>query len=269
MAGLLDVGNNVVNASGNLISDYFARRWQEKMWDRQNEYNLPVNQRKRLEDAGINPNLAFGSSASAMGTSVPSSPATHPVHSNLGEFSLRARQIKAEIEQQNANTRRMDEETQRLELANVVFDSLLQDTIETRRGEMYIDRLMQAWTEDHGKEKWDAELSGLQLHNDLLTVQKLYDQARTLHTQASYNRLLQEYEHLRNKYQFEDYYYLDHQNPYETSTAMGFFRMLMGTIGNFLDIDPYDISTPLPVKADQDFVNRLKRRHKKLEGGVE
>lgn len=30
-------------------------------WNRQNEYNLPDNQMKRLKDAGLNPNLVYGS----------------------------------------------------------------------------------------------------------------------------------------------------------------------------------------------------------------
>ena len=42
-----------------------SRMWQEEMWHKQNEYDSPVNQRARLEEAGINPNLAFGSAASA------------------------------------------------------------------------------------------------------------------------------------------------------------------------------------------------------------
>lgn len=35
--------------------------WQEKMWNMNNEYNSPINQVKRLEEGGLNPNLAYGS----------------------------------------------------------------------------------------------------------------------------------------------------------------------------------------------------------------
>lgn len=34
--------------------------WQEKMWHLNNEYNSPINQVKRLEEGGLNPNLAYG-----------------------------------------------------------------------------------------------------------------------------------------------------------------------------------------------------------------
>lgn len=37
-----------------------ARRWQEKMWNLQNAYNAPIEQRKRMEAAGFNPNLIYG-----------------------------------------------------------------------------------------------------------------------------------------------------------------------------------------------------------------
>lgn len=33
---------------------------QVKMWNMQNEYNKPINQMKRLEEAGLNPNLMYG-----------------------------------------------------------------------------------------------------------------------------------------------------------------------------------------------------------------
>lgn len=42
-----------------------AREWDLEMWNRQNQYNLPANQIKRLRDAGLNPNLAYGSGSVA------------------------------------------------------------------------------------------------------------------------------------------------------------------------------------------------------------
>lgn len=42
-----------------------AQAWQEKMWYRQNEYNLPYNQRQRLEAGGFNPHLMYGTGSLA------------------------------------------------------------------------------------------------------------------------------------------------------------------------------------------------------------
>ena len=40
------------------------RKFQQKMFDKTNAYNTPLEQRKRLEAAGLNPNLIYGSSPS-------------------------------------------------------------------------------------------------------------------------------------------------------------------------------------------------------------
>lgn len=37
------------------------RKWQEQMWERTNAYNHPTQQMNRLREAGLNPNLVYGS----------------------------------------------------------------------------------------------------------------------------------------------------------------------------------------------------------------
>lgn len=39
---------------------YRQREWALEDWNRQNEYNLPINQRQRMIDAKINPALLYG-----------------------------------------------------------------------------------------------------------------------------------------------------------------------------------------------------------------
>lgn len=46
------------------------REFSEKMWHAQNDYNNPINQRARLEAAGLNPHLIYGSNSSG-GVSAP------------------------------------------------------------------------------------------------------------------------------------------------------------------------------------------------------
>lgn len=68
----------------------YQNEWNEKMWHMQNEYNLPKNQMARYLDAGLNPNLIYGSGSASAGnsTSVPTAANMHveplPVP-NLGE----------------------------------------------------------------------------------------------------------------------------------------------------------------------------------------
>nr|QJB20957.1 MAG: DNA pilot protein [Microvirus sp.] len=56
----LGVVGDLINANINANSAETAKDYQIGMWKMQNEYNLPINQRKRLTDAGFNPNLVYG-----------------------------------------------------------------------------------------------------------------------------------------------------------------------------------------------------------------
>lgn len=47
--------------------------WQEKMWNQNNAYNTPLEQRKRLEEAGINPYLALSNMSTGEATMATSS----------------------------------------------------------------------------------------------------------------------------------------------------------------------------------------------------
>lgn len=86
------VGGALISAGANVISNIganrAARKWNEKMyaqqkadnlemWNMQNAYNDPVQQMARLEKAGLNPNLVYGTGAVANQTG--SAPATGDV----------------------------------------------------------------------------------------------------------------------------------------------------------------------------------------------
>lgn len=81
--------------SANASMDRETRAWQENMWYKNNEYNTPVNQRKRLEEAGINPALAFQNGNTGVASSAPSAVNHTPAdYSALGAgFSQAAMQL--------------------------------------------------------------------------------------------------------------------------------------------------------------------------------
>lgn len=97
------------------------RDWQESMWNRQNEYNTPANQRKLAEEAGYNPYLlgaqSLNSGAGSAGAPAMSG-APNPAHVNpvnpLGVVSdtvssllpviQQQQQIEANVEEQHAKT---------------------------------------------------------------------------------------------------------------------------------------------------------------------
>lgn len=73
---------NQKNREYNLMLAQMQNDWSQDQWERENDYNLPINQRKRLEDAGLNPDLMYGNggiqnigaSSPSMTSGAPSSP---------------------------------------------------------------------------------------------------------------------------------------------------------------------------------------------------
>lgn len=60
-----------VNTAGSLIGGLFGQSQSQKAWRRQAEYNSPKNQMARLKEAGLNPNLVYGSGSVANTQSQP------------------------------------------------------------------------------------------------------------------------------------------------------------------------------------------------------
>lgn len=218
----------------------------EEYWKRfnvQNEYNSPVEQRKRLEAAGINPNLAFGSSASSGMASSPSSPSFPSPSGNrkaninfdLWQMHLQKKQVEADIRARDANTRREDEMTEQLKMNNQILGSLLQDKIATAQGDMYVQRIEQAWKEDHLRELLDAGLTQKEVQNDLTRFQKVYFESLKTRTDQSYENLKQEYNHLKSKYGFEDWFYNQRMHPPHGGSLIDSANAVYGIFTGFLE----------------------------------
>lgn len=65
-SGIISNAANRTQSSRAFARDIHAWHWQNQrddfLWNRQNEYNSPSAQMKRLKEAGLNPNLIYGSS---------------------------------------------------------------------------------------------------------------------------------------------------------------------------------------------------------------
>ena len=150
-----NLGGSFVSAGsgllGSIISGVYnrkrsreAQQWSEQMWQKQNQYNLPVNQMKRLQEAGINPNLAFGSAASAMGTNVPGVPHyseapdyAAPIQRGVSEYFSRKFEkmsLLKQIEFQNEQIRKM-------QMENDTTSLLLDDYRAMKRSEYALGKL--------------------------------------------------------------------------------------------------------------------------------
>ena len=98
MSGLALLGSaglGVMNAVANQALNEEQRLWQEEMWKKNNEYNTPVNQMKRLRAAGINPHFAI--SGGSLGTGTSSSPVS-PTSPTPYDFSPISEGINRSIE---------------------------------------------------------------------------------------------------------------------------------------------------------------------------
>lgn len=57
--------------AANLELAKYQNDWNLQQWNRENEYNSPLEQMKRLEAAGLNPNLVYGNGATTLSASSP------------------------------------------------------------------------------------------------------------------------------------------------------------------------------------------------------
>lgn len=251
----VQAGSGILGSILNARQARKSREWQEKMWHLQNEYNLPVNQVARLKDAGINPNLAFGSAASTMSANIPSSPARAQFDDfGIGaaartyfQYKLEKQNVLAEIRARNAATRQQ-------ELQNDFMSAVLQDKIMASLWGFRADAAKGRWFSGHNDEWYGAEYDLKTFRRDLMKAETSLAEARRDLTRKNYDRAVQDYNHLVNKYSYEDAYYKRGLNPYETSTLAGALRSGFGLAGHLFS-DPGSVGADFsllidPIKSD-------------------
>ena len=114
ITGVGSLASSVFNASSQKKENQKNRDFQREMWNANNEYNKPINQMSRLEEAGINPHLAY---ANGQPMNVSNAPANTPnqeapkMHMDFGAM-LQALRTKAEIDNINADTVQKGAQTQ-------------------------------------------------------------------------------------------------------------------------------------------------------------
>lgn len=138
-----NVGGQIFGNRANKRESELAYRRQISMWNRTNEYNSPSEQMKRLQAAGLNPNLVYGT-GSVGNISSPGPkyepPQIRPIVPDLGGVALQAlqmQQAKANIEQVQAQTQYTKMRTQ-----TEGFNQGL-TTIKTKTGEQQLDQMKQ------------------------------------------------------------------------------------------------------------------------------
>lgn len=133
-AALIGAGASALTAGGSaLVAGKMNKRavaFQREMWEKQgqreleywhmqNQYNLPIEQMKRLKDAGLNPNLVYGSGADAQAAplraggapNMPSQMSEAIDFSSIAQMALATKQIQANIDRTQAETDRIRQGT--------------------------------------------------------------------------------------------------------------------------------------------------------------
>lgn len=154
-------------------------KWQNDVnisnWQMQNEYNLPQNQMARLQAAGLNPNLVYGSGTSTTastpaGVSQPSSPALRNWDSILNHAlgsipSLLDQALKvAQIDKVSQETSNLSSYQRNL---NLEGDLKELDMIARRYGNAKSQYEAEIW-----KSYWDNKIIGMRADNELKDAQR-------------------------------------------------------------------------------------------------
>lgn len=168
----------------------YQNQWNLNMWNKQNEYNSPIAQRKRLEDAGLNP-IFYGldgtGNAGAL-TSAPFTAVNGAPMSNSGQFlgqgisnaALQAAQV-ANIEAQTENIKANTEGTT---LQNEITNATKGDTISTAHFTMQVTEANVALIKNNAKQvehqinEIDKHVEQMQKQIEALTQSMTYEQLR-------------------------------------------------------------------------------------------
>lgn len=112
--GIGSVAASLITSSKNVQLAREQREWDYKMWMRNNEYNSPANQVKRLRDAGLNPGISMmngvidsGLSSQSAGGQSPAQVDYNPLAEGLRQSTdlFQNNQVrKAEVRSLDANT---------------------------------------------------------------------------------------------------------------------------------------------------------------------
>lgn len=117
-SGVSTAGSMFGSLTGNRSTRELSReirKWNLEQWHRQNEYNTPTNQLKRMREAGLNPQLMYGQGSPGNADAVRSVGAPRMSGIDIGDpigtfYDLKAksaqvRNIEADAEMNEANAR--------------------------------------------------------------------------------------------------------------------------------------------------------------------
>ena len=180
-AGLGVVGNFIGNKQAehnqhqqnefNAAEAQKTRDWQEMMWNKNNEYNTPLAQVNRIQEAGLNPNLVYGNgtmqnvspmaSSGAQASSTPFNDSIAARHAQ--NFDAIMRGLQTAITMQELKNKKLE--------GNNIESNTNKNNAEAKESQQRTDNL--ATENKFNLETFDARKIGIELQNQLSEQQRL------------------------------------------------------------------------------------------------
>ncbi|WGL31370.1 DNA pilot protein [Dipodfec virus UOA04_Rod_991] len=189
LGGLFGMTSQSSANAQNMELAQYQNEWNEKMWHMQNEYNTPKNQMARYMEAGLNPNLIYGSGSASAGnsTSTPTAAQAHVEPLTNGGFisdavnnfvnNVRAdRLADADVQNKESMSRYND--------SKAAHEAVMMGLTELRAIGQAIDNAKSATERDFLQDTYDdrlkmltADLRGKELSNESTELDNFYNSA--------------------------------------------------------------------------------------------
>lgn len=136
---------NVANAWATTSTNKASRKWNERMWQLQNEYNHPSSQMARLREAKLNPNLVYGNGNSIQAAASPQSWKPDAPQFNVNPGDVMSRYFDAEVKQATVDNLRkqntiMDSEKLLKDAQTIAtLNSAANTVVQTQSGKFDLD----------------------------------------------------------------------------------------------------------------------------------
>ena len=101
--GLFSLGSSLLSNKGAKNRQNLANRQNVEFWNMQNSYNTPKAQMGRLKDAGLNPNLIYGSGSANTGVAGSIAPSKASPYNIQNPIPLQASLLQSQIDLNNSN----------------------------------------------------------------------------------------------------------------------------------------------------------------------
>lgn len=186
MAG--EIAASALTAGAGLLGSLFGsskqdknakaqRDWQEKMYLMDRDYNTAVNQRKRWEEAGLNPNLMMNGSAGSVSGSMPSTGMSNSgetlaqginaAGSSAAQMIAQQMDINAQKNVRSAEARKAEEEadyTGQMTESQRMQNMFLLQTLQAQTKNLELKNVYQDLENQYARDSLDARV-------DLVTAQ--------------------------------------------------------------------------------------------------